>query len=247
MKIKLTFSLALIGLLGWTSPSHADFGWFKKTFRNLTDGENTAIQNIKLSDTRIGQGLKEALRVGIDNTVTQLGQLDGYYKNEDIQLRLPKKLRTLEKGLRMVGFDQQIDEFILSMNRAAEAAAPQARDIFLNSLFDMTITDAQKIYRGDETAATDYFRKNSYEKLYQSFRPSVEESLKKYEVTAKYQTLLDKYATLPLARKFPAPSIDDYVITKSLDGLFDILGEQEQQIRTDPEARITDLLQEVFQ
>ncbi|MCA9395122.1 MAG: DUF4197 domain-containing protein [Candidatus Omnitrophica bacterium] len=238
-------AVACLGALA--SPAHANFSWFKNKLRNLTDQPSGGIENIKLSDTKIGQGLKEALKVGINNTVSQVGRTDGYLKNETIMLRLPEKLRTLEKGLRMVGFDKEVDEFVLSMNRAAENAAPRARDIFLDSLFEMTIEDAQKIYRGDPTAATDYFRKNSYDRLYQSFQPSVQESLEKYDVTAKYQILLDKYASLPLAKKFPAPGIDEYVVNKSLDGLFTVLGEQEQKIRTDPAARVTDLLREVFQ
>lgn len=238
--------VTVIFLTGPTSLAQADLNWFKKTFRNLTEESSGGIENIKLSDTKIGQGLKEALKVGINNTVSQVGRPDGYLKNEEIMLRLPDKLRTLEKGLRMVGFDKEVDEFVMSMNRAAENAAPRARDIFLDSLFEMTIEDAQKIYRGEPTAATDYFRKTSYDRLYQSFRPSVQESLEKYEVTAKYKTLLDKYATLPLAKNFPAPGIDDYVVSKSLDGLFTVLGEEEQKIRTDPAARVNDLLREVF-
>lgn len=239
-------ALLAIVLLTLPGTASADFGWFKKTFQNVTENRMQEAGDVKLSDTKIGQGLREALKVGINNAVDKVGRTDGYLKNDTIKLRLPEKLRTLEKGLRVVGFDKEVDDFILSMNRAAESAAPQARDIFLNSLFDMTINDAQKIYKGEETAATDYFRSTSYDRLYQSFEPRVEETLKKYDVTAKYQTLLDKYATLPLAKKFPAPDINDYVVGKSLDGLFLILGEEERKIRTDPAARVTDVLRDVF-
>ncbi|MBZ0165461.1 MAG: DUF4197 domain-containing protein [Candidatus Omnitrophica bacterium] len=226
--------------------AEARFDWFKNKVKAIAGEQTETLTSGKLSDSKIGQGLKEALKVGITNAVEKVSQTDGYLNNENIKLLLPDKLQKLEKGLRMVGFDEQLDEFILSMNRAAESAAPQARDIFLDSLFDMSIDDAQKIYRGKPTAATDYFRKTAYDRLHKAFQPSVEDSLRKYDVTAKYKVLLDKYATLPFTKNFPAPDIDDYVVGKSLDGLFEVLGQEEQKIRTDPAARVTDLLREVF-
>jgi len=243
----LLVTLITFVIVSAVTPAFAQMDWLKSKVNTLK-GSPTAdsLKSVKLSDTKIGNGLKEALKVGINNSVNKVGQKDGYLNNDQIKLLLPEKIQKVDKALRMAGFGKQLDEFVLSMNRAAEGAAPQARDIFLDSLFNMSFDDAQKIYKGENTAATDYFKKTSYPKLYDAFKPAVDSSLKKYDVTSKYKVIIDKYQTLPLAKNFPAPSIDDYVVNKSLDGLFLVLGEEEKKIRTDPAARVTKALQELF-
>ncbi|MGE0267587.1 MAG: DUF4197 domain-containing protein [Candidatus Omnitrophota bacterium] len=245
-KILFIIVLAAVVFLKFDSPALAQFDWLKKKVNALTSSDMDSLKTAKLSDTRIGEGLKEALKVGINNTVSAVGKKDGYFNNEQIKLLLPEKLQKIDKAMRLVGFDEQMDELVLSMNRAAESAAPQARDIFLNSLFDMPFEDAQKIFKGENNAATEYFRKTAYPKLYTAFKPAVDASLNKYDVTSKYKVIIDKYQSLPLAKNFPAPSIDDYVVSKSLDGLFLVMGEEEKKIRTDPTARVTNVLKEVF-
>lgn len=199
-----------------------------------------------LGSTKIGQGLKEALRVGVDRAVQLTGKQDGYFANQAIKILMPEQLRPAENLLRKVGFGPKLDEFVLSMNRAAESAAPHARDIFIDAIADMSIEDAEALMKGGDTSATQYFQKQTSARLAQVYRPVVARTMSQYGVTSRYQAIIGKYQSLPLASKFPAPSIEEYTVKKSLDGLFFALGEQEKQIRQNPAARTTDLLKQVF-
>ena len=198
-----------------------------------------------LSEAKIGSGLKEALKVGTESTVKLTGRADGYFMNQAIKILMPEKLQTLEKGLRLVGYGPQVDEFVLSMNRAAERAAPQAKQIFWDSIGEMTFDDARKILNGSETAATEYFKSKTTDKLTAAFRPVVDRTMNEVGVTRQYKALVVQYQAIPFV-KSEAVDIDQYVVTKSLDGLFHVLGEEERKIRTNPAARVTDLLKEVF-
>jgi hypothetical protein len=198
-----------------------------------------------LSEAKIGSGLKEALKVGTENTVKLTGRVDGYFKDQAIKILMPEKLQTLEKGLRLAGYGPQVDEFILSMNRAAERAAPQAKQIFWDAIGEMTFDDARKILNGSQTAATEYFKSNTTDKLAAEFRPVVDRTMNEVGVARQYKALVAQYRAIPFV-KSEAVDIDQYVVTKSLDGLFHDLGEEERKIRTNPSARVTDLLREVF-
>ncbi|MDH4100246.1 MAG: DUF4197 domain-containing protein [Nitrospirota bacterium] len=198
-----------------------------------------------LSEEKIISGLKEALKVGTEKTVNLTGVTDGFFKNEAIKVLMPEKMKTVEKGLRALGFDAQVDEFILSMNRAAESAAPKAKEIFWGAIKEMSFDDARKIYGGGDTAATEYFREKTSGKLKEAFKPMVDKSLNEVGVTRQYKELMGMAKTIPFL-KTEDYDVDNYVLDKSLNGLFHILAEQEKQIRTDPTARVTDLLKEVF-
>ncbi len=200
----------------------------------------------KLSNTDIVAGLKEALKVGSDNTVQLTGKTDGYFGNEAIKILMPEQLRTVEKGLRALGQGEQVDAFVLSMNRAAEKAAPAAKDIFWNAITGMSIDDARKILNGGDTAATDYFKAKTGEALTAAFRPVVDESMKDVGVVKQYKQLQGSYQSLPFSSSLPSFDIEAYVVAKALDGLFLVLGEQERKIRTDPAAQVTSLLKQVF-
>ncbi len=202
-------------------------------------------QQSGLSEAKIGSGLKEALKVGTENTVKLTGRVDGYFMNEAIKILMPEKLQTLEEGLRLVGYGPQVDEFVLSMNRAAERAAPQAKQIFWDAIGEMTFDDARKILNGSETAATEYFKSKTTDKLTAAFRPVVDRTMNEIGVTRQYKALVAQYQTIPFV-KSETVDIDQYVVTKSLDGLFHVLSEEERKIRTNPGARVTDLLKEVF-
>ncbi len=202
-------------------------------------------QQSELSDVKIGSGLKEALKVGTENTVNLTGKLDGYFLNQAIKILMPEKLRNFEKGLRAVGYGPQVDEFVLSMNRAAEQAAPFAKQIFWDAVGEMTFQDARKILSGHETAATDYFKSRTTDKLTVAFRPVVDQAMNEVGVTRQYKELVGRFQTIPFV-KSESFDIDHYVVTKALDGLFHVLGEEERKIRTNPAARVTDLLKEVF-
>ncbi len=146
-------------------------------------------QQSELSDAKIGSGLKEALKVGTENTVNLTGKTDGYFLNQAIKILMPEKLQTLEKGLRMVGYGSQVDEFVLGMNRAAEQAAPYAKQIFWDAIGEMTFEDARKILSGNDTAATQYFKGKTTGKLTAAFQPVVEKSMNKVGVTKQYNEL----------------------------------------------------------
>ncbi|HUM16538.1 MAG TPA: DUF4197 domain-containing protein [Candidatus Nitrosotalea sp.] len=198
-----------------------------------------------LSDAKIGAGLKEALQVATEKTVSLTGKTDGYFTNQAIKILMPQKLRTFESGLRAVGYGGQIDELVLGMNRAAEKAAPQAKQIFFDAIGEMSFDDARKILNGGDTAATDYFKVKTTPKLTTAFRPVVEQSMSQVGVSRQYKELVARFDAIPFA-KSQAFDLDGYVVDKGLSGLFVVLGEQEKQIRTNPTARATDLLKEVF-
>ena len=198
-----------------------------------------------LTNEKIISGLKEALEVGTENTVNLTGNVDGYLKNEAIKILLPEQLQKMDKMLRMVGFGPQIDEFVVSMNRSAEQAAPLAKPIFTEAVTEMSFEDGEKILNGGDTAATDYFKEKTKAKLTEAFKPKVTEAMDQVGVAAQYKSLVGQYTSLPFvnAEQF---DLDNYVVGKSLDGLFHTLGQEEQKIRADPAARVTDLLKEVF-
>ena len=198
-----------------------------------------------LGDVRIGEGLKEALRIGTENAVTLTGRLDGYFANRAIKILMPERLRNLETGLRTIGFGGQVDELVLGMNRAAERAAPFARDIFLDAIGRMTIDDARRILGGPDTAATEYFRDKTTASLTTAFAPVVERAMNEVGVSRQYSALLDQARAIPFFRAEDY-DLNRYVVGEALDGLFHVVGEEERKIRRDPAARVTDLLRDVF-
>jgi hypothetical protein len=198
-----------------------------------------------LGEGKIVEGLKEALHVGTQNAVNVTGKTDGYFGNQAIKILMPEKLRTLETGLRAVGYGSQLDEFVLSMNRAAERAAPAGKQIFWDAIGAMTFEDARKIWSGGDTAATQYFREKTSDRLGTAFRPIVEKATNEVGVTRQYKDLVGRYQSIPFAR-IESLDVDQYVVTKGLDGLFFVLGEEEKKIRANPAARTTELLKQVF-
>jgi Protein of unknown function (DUF4197) len=198
-----------------------------------------------LSESKVASGLKQALQVGSENAVKIVGKPNGYFGNEAIKIVMPKELKPLESGLRVVGFGPKIDDFILSMNRSAEAAAPAARKIFIDAILAMSFEDAKKILSGDNTAATEYFKEKTTGHLTDAFTPVVKKTMGENGVVKQYDALTEQYKSIPFANS-KSLDIDHYVVSKALDGLFYELGEQEKQIRTNPAARTTSLLKEVF-
>jgi len=196
-------------------------------------------------ELKIGAALKQALQVGTENAVKLTGRTDGYFKNQAIKILMPEQLRTLERGLRTVGYGSEVDKLVLSMNRAAERAAPAAKQIFWNAIGEMTIDDAQKILGGGDTAATDYFKGTTTDQLTQAFRPVVERTMNEVGVSRQYNALLGRAKAIPFFRTEDY-ELDGYVVGKALDGLFLVVGQEERKIRTNPAARVTDLLKEVF-
>lgn len=208
-------------------------------------GKATAQPSTTLSNDKITAGLKEALKISTTKAVAVTGKPDGFLKNEAIKILLPDKLRTAGTGLRMMGMGPQLDELEVGMNRAAEQATPKAKQIFLDALMKMSIDDARRILSGNDTAATDYFRSKCSADLKTAFTPIVHSSMQNVGVIKQYSQLTQNSmaGTLLQGKGF---DLDGYVVGKTLDGLFYMLGQEEKQIRKNPAARTTNLLKEVF-
>jgi len=197
-----------------------------------------------LSDDKIVAGLKEALEVSTGKAVALTGKHDGFLKNEAIRIFLPSKLAPIGKGMRMLGMGEEVDDLEIGMNRAAEQSTPQAKQIFLAALKKMTFSDARRILTGDDTAATEYFQRTSSTDLTTAFTPIVHHSLDQVGVVKQYDRVIKNApGGSAIANEF---DLDKYVVGKTLDGLFLMLGEEEKKIRKNPAAQTTALLKEVF-
>jgi len=241
--------IAAILFLG--NPAHADLMDKAKSLLNkdkskpASSAEPAGQGGGKLDQATVSAGLKEALSIGAKNAVQTVSASDGYFKNPAIKIPLPEKVQKVEKPLRKIGLSKQVDEFVLTMNRAAEKAAPPAKDIFIGAVKEMTIVDAINILKGGDTAATDYMKTRTYDKLYAVFKPTVSKAVMDVGVTKSYQQLVNKAKKSKLI-KDESLDLDHHVTSKALDGLFYMLGQEERKIRKDPVARVTDLLKKVF-
>lgn len=211
----------------------------------LDSAKKTVSGDSSISTDEMIQGLKEALTIGTQNAVATVSKADGYYNNPDIKIPLPEEIEKAGKYLRLAGYGPKVDEFEQSMNRAAEQAAPEAKQIFLGAVKEMKIQDAQKILDGPDNAATSYFKDKTYTRLQEIFKPIVTDTMGQVGVTRQFQDINNKLSSIPLADK-ASVDLDQYVTDKSLDGLFFMLAEEEKKIRQDPAARVTDILKKVF-
>jgi hypothetical protein len=197
-----------------------------------------------LSEEKIISGLKEALEVGSSNAIALTGRHDGFMKNEAIRILLPSKLQPIGKGMRMIGMGEQVDDLEIGMNRAAEQATPQAKQIFLAAVKKMTFSDARRILSGEDTAATEYFRRATTTDLTTAFTPVVHKAMERVGVVRQYNGVIKNApGGRAIASEF---DLDQYVVERTLDGIFIMLAEEEKKIRKDPEAQTTELLKEVF-
>jgi len=196
-------------------------------------------------DATASAGIKEALAVGTERAVQSLARENGYFGNAAVKILMPSSIQKVAEVARMAGYQKQVDEFVLSMNRAAEAAAPLASRHFGDAIRDMSLEDVRGILGGGDTAATDFFRRKTQDKLYAAFKPIVAQKVGEVGATRAYKDMIGRYESVPFM-KTQSLDLDDYVTNKSLDGLFHMVGEEEKKIRTDPVARTTDLLKAVF-
>ena len=210
-----------------------------------TARQMTAPQPGSDTDSTVARGLKEALRVGATQVVALVGRDDGYLANEAIRIGLPGPVRKAEELLRSAGAGQLIDEFVVRMNRAAEQAAPASLDIFVQAVTAMSFDDAARILNGPDDAATLYLRDTTAEKLAAVYRPIVTEAMSREGVQAWYLKIEDQIRELPFMRLGEFDLVG-YVTDRALDGMFLMLAREEQRIRSDPAARATDLLKQVF-
>jgi hypothetical protein len=199
-----------------------------------------------LDDSTIVKGLKEALSTGTSRAVTTVSKQDGYLGNQMIKIVMPEKLRTTAELLSKFGFRQEVDDFILGMNRAAEKAAPKAMGFFISALKTMTFNDARNILQGDKTSATEYFRQKTSGDIYTAFKPVISSSLQDVGGVKSYNRMVERFNSIPFAGSLATFDLEHYVTDKAVAGLFIMLGEEESKIRTDPAARGTELLRKVF-
>lgn len=196
-------------------------------------------------DKTTGAGIKEALAVGTERAVNSLSGVNGYFGNQAVKILMPDSIKKVAEVASMVGFQKQVDAFVLSMNRAAEAAAPLAAKYFADAIRDMTLQDVHGIMTGGNTAATEFFSRKMRGNLYTAFKPIVSKKVGEVGATRAYQDMIGRYENVPFVNK-QSLDLDDYVTNKALDGLFLTVGEEEKKIRTNPMARTTDLLKTVF-
>jgi hypothetical protein len=232
--------ICLFALSAVAAPSAAG-GWkdFMKDIHKALDGGES------ITEADIIQGLKEALHIGTDKAIKGVSKINGYYKNPKIKIPLPERVQKVEKLLRGAGYGAEVDSFELSMNRAAEKAAPKAKSLFWDAIKGITFSDAKKILKGRENEATLYFKGKTFGRLQEIFKPIVHKTMSQVGVTRRFQDLNAKLKKIPFAERLSF-DLDQYVTGRALDGLFLMLAEEEVKIRRDPAARVTDLLKRVF-
>lgn len=201
-------------------------------------------QQVAIAQADIAAGLKEALTIGATKGVAALSATDGFFKNAALKILLPPEAAKIERTLRSVGMGKQVDEAILSINRAAEDACKTAAPIFTNAIKQMTVTDAIGILKGADTAATAYLKRTTSAPLTSAFKPVIDSSLQKTDATKHWTSLVNAYNKFSFQKL--NPSLSDYVTEKALTGIYSQIALEEKNIRQNPAARATDLLKKVF-
>lgn len=217
-----------------------------QNFNSLSKKVTEIIKQPKFGPEEINEGLKEALKIGADKACSSLAKPDGFFKNAARKIAMPPEAQKLESTLRGIGLHQLADEFILSLNRAAEDACLTAAPIFKQAILDMTVTDGLQILRGNENAATTYLSSKTKDNLKQVFRPSIQASLDKVKATQYWEQTVKAYQAIPFSNKKINPNLADYVTEKALQGIFDEIALHEKEIRTNPAARTSTLLKNLF-
>jgi hypothetical protein len=239
----------LICTLGVMVASDANAQGWKSIFSNAkkavgvpSTGGNTG----SLTQGEIASGLKEALQVGARNATSKVSAVNGFFGNQAIKVLMPPEAVKVEKSLRAIGMGAQVDKAILAMNRAAEDASTKAVPIFTNAITSMTIQDGMTILKGSNDAATQYLKGRTTTSLTSAFRPVIQASLDKVNATRYWKEIITVYNRLPTTRQKINPDLASYVTERALSGIFVYVADEEQKIRTNPAARVTDLLKKVF-
>jgi hypothetical protein len=205
----------------------------------------TLAQLERITSQEAASALKAALEKGSTAAVATLGRTDGFFANPQVKIPLPDSMQRAERLMRRFGMGKQADELILTINRAAEAAVPEAKQLFVDSVRKMTVQDAKGILQGGDTAGTEYFRRSTQDQLRKRFLPIVKHSTEKVGLAQQYNNFAEKGAALGVVKKEDA-NLDDYVTQKALDGLFFMVGEEERKIRKDPVGTGASIIRRVF-
>ena len=240
---RIAVVIALTGLMLAALSGNSRAGFFDDVTSILSGG---GTPGSGLDDATIVKGLKEALSTGTSRAVKSVSQRDGYFGNEAIKILLPERIRSTADLLGKFGFQQQVDEVILGMNRAAEKAAPKAAEHFVTALKAMSFDDARGILQGGKTSATDYFKEKTGPAIFASFKPVIAASMQDVGLLRSYKSMTDTVETIPFAGSMGSLDLEQYVTTRAVEGLFSMLGEEEMKIRTNPAARTSELLKKVF-
>jgi hypothetical protein len=217
---------------------------FLKNLKKQVTGSSSSGSG--LSSDEIINGLKQALTLGAQKSADKLSAADGFFKDAAVKVLMPPQAQNVEKTLRNLGMGKLVDDAILSMNRAAEDASKSAAPIFVNAIKRMTVQDGLGILRGADTAATGYLRKSTSPELTSAFHPVIDSSLQKTGATKYWKTVFDTYNKLPTTFRKVDPDLASFVTQKAMDGIFYYVAQEEQKIRKDPAAQVTDLLKKVF-
>jgi len=240
----------LAGLLGLTLLGVGVQADWKDLVNQAIQGgtSEASLTDAALSDNQIVAGLKEALGDGVETSIKTLGHRNGFLNNDLVRIGMPDSLKTVEKLARQAGQGAVVDEFITTLNRAAEQAVPEAAGILGDAIRQMSVDDARSILSGPDDAATQYFRRTSEGRLSDKFLPIVKQATDQVGVTSAYKSLTKQAGGGMLGGFLGSSSLDldNYVTDQALDGLFTYIAIQEREIRENPAARTSDLLKQVF-
>lgn len=254
---KIKLSLCTLTLCAFTSVSLANASWLdtgadllktlEKETVSSTDNSSTSSATLpaNLNSSEISAAFKEALRIGTDAVTQQVGAVDGFNGDQAIHIPLPPELKAVRAMLDKVGMAQVADDLELTLNRAAEAAAPKAKDLFINAIADMSFEDVMALYNGADDSATKYFQSKMQDSLKVEMQPVIDEALSQVGALQLYESMVAEYKTMPFVPDVKS-DLSNHVLDKGIDGIFHYIAEQEIAIRENPQAQTTALLKKVF-
>jgi len=249
----MTKNTLLIAALLLMTPLSSQAGWFdwlsnksNEIVEAVKSGDTGKILEVALTNDQIANGLKEALAKGADYAVAELGKDGGFINNKALKIPMPEKLKSIESVLRKLGQDKYADQFVSTMNSAAEQAVPLSLNILKQGIQKMTVEDAKNILNGSDDAATQYLKRVGSNQLRSEISPIVKQAMAKTGVTKIYKQMYDKMGFAGKYLNLEDYNIDQYVTTKTMEGLFVKIAEEEKKIRDNPKARTTEVLKQVF-
>jgi len=244
--MKRMLGLAVLMLVSGLTVA-ADFGDFLKKGLGDIDinKKSSASSASNLSDGDVTRGLKDALAEGAVSAVNLLGRTDGFLKNDKVRIPLPDSLKKAESVLKVMGQGKKVEELKTSLNRAAEAAVPEAKTLLVDAIKNMSVEDAKGILNGGEDSATQYFKKATSSKLHDRFLPIVSNTVNRYQLSQQYDRIAGTASQAGLIGKEQS-NMSEYVTNKALDGLFTMIAEEEKAIRRDPLGRSSEYIRKVF-
>ncbi len=242
--------VAIVFIIGFLAPSWAgnsllDQGSSLLKSMNSDSGSSSSSSSSSLSTSDIVSGLKEALQTGANTVVNQLGTENGFNSDSNIHIPLPSYLSNVKKFLNKAGMGSYAEDVELKLNRAAEAATPKAKELFVNAITGMSIDDAKGILNGEDDAATQYFKEKTSTSLTEAFKPVVESTLEEVGAIKSYDQMIEKYKALPFVPNVKG-NLADYAVEEALDGIFYYLAKEEKAIRENPAKQTTELLKKLF-